>query len=79
MSNSEEFKEAVKSQLGPLIIVEVDCTTLKIIDSVGIGALVAIHKIVAARQGVVRLKQVQPFVRRVLELVHLNHLLEVNE
>lgn len=79
-TNSGHFKDLVKAQLGAqLRFVEVDCTELKFIDSEGLGALVSVHKVVAPRQGIVRLMHVKPVIRQFLVLLRFQDLLEMHD
>ena len=78
-TNSCELKEAILAKLGEAKIVEVACADLKTIDSVGISVLISIHKRVVGRPGKVRLKNPQPFIRQVLQVLRLDQLLEVCE
>ena len=78
-TNSALFKDLVKVRLGDkLRFVEVDCTNVKLLDSTGLGALVSVHKVVAPRNGKVRLNNVQPNVREILELLKFQELFEIN-
>ena len=78
-SNSSLFKDLVKIQLGDkLRFVEVDCTNVKLLDSTGLGALVSVHKVVAQRNGKVRLNNVRPNVREILELMKFEEIFEIN-
>jgi anti-anti-sigma factor len=78
-TNSKYFKETV----GALIEekhrhVEIDCSALKYMDSEGLGALIWANKLVALRNGAVRLNRVQPMIRQLLELVKFQQLIEIN-
>ena len=78
--NSNFVKEIVKTRLREdQRIVEIDCAKVKSIDSEGLGALVSINKLVAPRNGLVRLNKVQPLIRGFLELVKFHQFLEIND
>jgi len=78
-SNSSLFKDLVKIQLGDkLRFVDVDCSNVKLLDSTGLGALVSVHKVVAVRNGKVRLNKVRPNVREILELMKFEEIFEIN-
>ncbi len=57
--------------------IEVDLSTTIFLDSCGLGALVALRKLVEPRGGVVRLLNPAPPVRQLLELTRLYRVLEV--
>lgn len=77
-SNSAEFKQKVLLRLpADCRLVELDCTTVRFIDSDGLGTLVGIHKRLAANDGKVRLHQPTPAVRQLLRLLHLDEIFEV--
>jgi anti-sigma B factor antagonist len=68
----------VIAQLGDkLRFVDVDCMNVKFMDSDGLGALVSVHKVVASRQGRVRLRHVQPKFRQLLELLKFQEVFEI--
>jgi anti-sigma B factor antagonist len=59
--------------------IDIDLSKTGFIDSSGLGALVALHKIATSRQGTVRLLSPQPPVRQILELTKMNHIFEIVE
>jgi anti-anti-sigma factor len=78
-SNSSLFKDLVKIRLGDkLRFVEVDCSNVKLLDSTGLGALVSVHKVVAVRNGKVRLNKVRPNIREILELMKFEEIFDIN-
>lgn len=77
-SNSAEFKQQVLLRMSATCrLVELDCSTVRFIDSDGLGTLVGIHKRLAANDGKVRLHQPSPTVRQLLRLLHLDEIFEV--
>lgn len=73
--NAQLFKELATVQLTPAQrFLDVDLTHASHIDSVGLGALIAVHKRATELQGRVRLLYPQPFVRQMLELLCVDHL-----
>lgn len=77
-SNCSEFKELVKRHMpAGCRLVELDCTTVRFIDSDGLGTLIGIHKQLAANAGTVRLHQPSPVVRQLLRLIHLDEVFEI--
>ncbi len=78
-TNCTYFKEMVKVKLTDQHrVVELDCSTIDFIDSDGIGALVSARKLVALRQGIVRLVGVSPMVWQLCELLKLREIFEIN-
>ncbi|MEI7535024.1 MAG: STAS domain-containing protein [Verrucomicrobiae bacterium] len=77
-SNSAEFKQQVLLRMSATCrLVELDCSTVRFIDSDGLGTLVGIHKRLAVNDGKVRLHQPSPTVRQLLRLLHLDEIFEV--
>ena len=77
-SNSAEFKRQVLLRMSATCrLVELDCSTVRFIDSDGLGTLVGIHKRLAVNGGKVRLHQPSPTVRQLLRLLHLDEIFEV--
>lgn len=78
--NCVHFKELVKVQLGEqLRVVDVDCSELKFLDSEGMGALISVRRFLAPRAGVIRLNKVTPSIRRLLELVKFQEIVEIHD
>ena len=77
-SNSAEFKQQVLLRLpAKCRLVELDCSTMRYIDSDGLGTLVGIHKRLAANEGKMRLHLPSPTLRQLLRLLHLDEIFEV--
>jgi anti-anti-sigma factor len=49
------------------------------IDSTGLGALISIHRFIASRQGQLRLINLVPVVRKVLDLTQLSKSFEITQ
>lgn len=56
--------------------IEVDLASTSFIDSEGLGALVAVHKVVAGRGGSVRLPGTRPAIRELFRLTRLDQIFE---
>jgi len=77
-SNCAEFKELIKRQLSAdCRYVVLDCTTVRFIDSDGLGTLISIHKQLALHDGKVRLHEPSRVVRQLLNLLHLDEVFEI--
>jgi anti-sigma B factor antagonist len=77
-TNCALFKELIRANLADHHrTVEVDCTEVQFMDSEGLGALISIHKLIAPRQGGVRLSHAQPMVRQLLDLLHFQRIFEI--
>ena len=50
---------------------------IRFIDSDGFGALISVHKSLAARAGKVRLREPLPVVRQLLRLLHFDEIFEI--
>lgn len=57
--------------------IEVDLSQTAVVDSCGLGALVALHKTAASRGGVLRLVNPNPAVQQILELTRMHRIFEV--
>ena len=77
-ANATYFKETIQAVIADQHrIVEVDCSRVSHMDSDGLGALVAIYKLVTPRKGNIRLVGVQPMVRQLLELLKFQQLFDI--
>lgn len=77
-SNCQDFKQRVQPYLtANLRVMEIDCTSLRFIDSDGFGILIAIHKNLAAHAGHLRLRQPLPVVRQLLQMLRFDELFEI--
>lgn len=77
-STAPVMRDEVRAALKPdQNCVEIDLSETKFIDSSGLGALIAIQKTMAMRQGVVRIINPTHTVAQVLELTRLHRVLEI--
>ena len=77
-TNSADFRNRVRPMIDAQHpIVQVDCSTVRFIDSEGLGALVSIHRATIPLQGKVRLLHPTPLVRKLIELIHFDQILEL--
>ncbi len=77
-ANANAFRDWVRAAWpdGPRNI-EVDLSQTAFIDSCGLGALIALHKTAASRQGRLLLVNPQSPVQQILELTRLDGILEI--
>jgi anti-sigma B factor antagonist len=77
-ASSNVFRDQARSALkdGQKNI-EIDLSQTAFIDSCGLGALIALHKTVCGRKGLVRLLNPTPPVRQILELTRMHRLFEI--
>jgi len=77
--NSANFRDEVRAALPnspPLI--EIDLSQTRFVDSSGLGALFALYRATAQRNGVVlRLLNPRPEIRQLLELTQMQQLFEI--
>lgn len=72
------FRDLVNATLADHhCVVEVDLSETRTMDSEGIGALIAVHKRLAERNGRLRLKRPSAFVSQLLQLLKLDRVLEI--
>ena len=57
--------------------IEVDLSQTTFVDSSGLGALIALHKTAASRQGRLLLLNPQPSIRQIIQLTRLDGVLEI--
>jgi len=77
-SNASPFRDFVRGALrDEHQRVDLDFSRTTFLDSSGLGALVALHKALAARRGTIRILAARPEVRRVLELTHMHRLFDM--
>jgi anti-sigma B factor antagonist len=57
--------------------IDVDLSQTRLVDSSGLGALIALHKTMCARGGVVRILHPTPSVQQILELTRLHRVFEI--
>src|SRR3954468_11150692 len=77
--NSAHFREEVSAALpGSPATIEIDLAQTRFVDSSGLGALFAIYRATAQRDGVIlRLLNPRPEVQQLLELTQMRQLFEI--
>jgi anti-sigma B factor antagonist len=77
-TNAAAFRDQVRTTLQPQHeTVEIDFSTARFVDSSGLGALIAIHKTVCGRGGLVRIIRPTPAVLQILELTRMHRIFEI--
>ena len=76
--NAPGFRDEVRGMLtADHKQIHIDLSQAQFVDSSGLGALLALHKTMAARQGAVCLLNPNPKVQKVLELTRLHRIFEI--
>lgn len=77
-ANAATFRDQIRTALQPEHArLDLDFAQLRFLDSSGLGALIALHKAMQARQGGVRILSAQPHVLQVLELTRMHRVFEL--
>ncbi len=77
-ANANSFRDWVREALSDgEKNLDIDLSQMTFLDSCGLGALVALHKLVRNRSGTLRLLHPQPPVQQILELTRMDQLFEV--
>jgi len=77
-TNAAAFKSAVRPEIDAAHpVVEVDCTTVRFIDSEGLGALISLHRTAVPHGGGIRLSHTSPLVRKLIQLIHFDEIFDV--
>ncbi len=77
-NNAAQFKDEVRAAITDShTTLDVDMSVVGFLDSSGLGALIALHKTMAGRNGVVRLLDPTPVARQVLELTRMHRIFEM--
>ena len=77
-ANANSFRDWVREALSDgEKNLDIDLSQMTFLDSCGLGALVALHKLVRNRSGTLRLLHPQPPVQQLLELTRMDQLFEV--
>ncbi|MBU6399064.1 MAG: STAS domain-containing protein [Verrucomicrobia bacterium] len=79
-ANSRAFRDQVNAALpAALKTIEIDLSQTSFVDSCGLGALIAVYKAAAGRDGgiILRLLNPTPPVQQLFELTRLHHLFEI--
>jgi len=77
--NSANFRDEVRAVLpGSPSIIEIDLSQTRFVDSSGLGALFALYRATAQRNGVIlRLLNPRPEIQQLLELTQMQQLFEI--
>ena len=77
-ANANSFRDWVREALSDgEKNLDIDLSQMTFLDSCGLGALVALHKLVRKRCGTLRLLHPQPPVQQLLELTRMDQLFEI--
>lgn len=80
VGNAGSFRDSVRASVQPHHTrIEIDMSLTRAIDSTGLGALISIHRFIASRQGQLRLINLVPVVRKVLDLTQLSKSFEITQ
>ena len=77
--NSASFRDQISAVLpGAPAVIEIDLSSTRFVDSSGLGALFALYRAMAQRNGsVLRLLNPRPEIRQLLELTQMQQLFEI--
>lgn len=77
-ANAAAVKDDVRRCIRPgHLTLDIDMSNVRILDSSGLGTLIALHKCMCQQNGLVRMMNPTPIVEQVLELTRLHRLLEI--
>lgn len=77
-SSSNAFRDEARRAFGEgQANIEVDLSQTAIVDSCGLGALVALHKTATSHGGALRLLNPNPAVQQILELTRMHRIFEI--
>jgi anti-sigma B factor antagonist len=77
-ANSTAVRDGVRAALRPEIsVIDVSLALTRLVDSSGLGALIALHKTMCSRGGCVRILNPTPSVQQILELTRLHRVFEI--
>jgi anti-sigma B factor antagonist len=77
-SSANSFRDEARRAFGDgQLNIEVDLSQTAVVDSCGLGALVALHKTASSRGGALRLLNPNPAVQQILELTRMHRILEI--
>jgi anti-sigma B factor antagonist len=77
-TNASGFRDQIRAELVETRnSIDIDLSKVQFVDSAGLGALVALRKTAAERNGKVRLVNPAPHVQQVLELTRLHRVFEI--
>ena len=76
--NSDAFRDQARAAMGDSQKnIEINLSQTSLLDSFGLGALIALHKTVCSRNGKIRLLNPTLPVRRILDLTRMHRLFEI--
>jgi anti-sigma B factor antagonist len=77
-SSSNAFRdEARRAFVDGQTNIEIDLSQTAVVDSCGLGALVALHKTASSRGGALRLLNPNPAIQQILELTRMHRIFEI--
>ncbi|HOW65047.1 MAG TPA: STAS domain-containing protein [Candidatus Paceibacterota bacterium] len=77
-ANATLFRDQVRNSVpSGLKLIEIDLSRTSFIDSCGLGSLIALHKTMCARNGLVRLLNPTAPVQQILELTRMHRIFEI--
>ncbi len=77
-ANAAAFRDEARAAItGTVTTLDIDLSTTTFVDSSGLGSLIALHKTMATRGGVVRLLTPTATVYQILELTRLQRVFEI--
>ena len=77
-ANAAAVKDDVRRCIRPgHLTLDIDMSDVRILDSSGLGTLIALHKCMCQQNGLVRIMNPTPIVEQVLELTRLHRLQEI--
>ena len=76
--NSAAFRDEARASLKEgITALDIDLSQTRLVDSSGLGALIALHKTMNARGGAVRILHPNPMVYQIMELTRLHRVFEI--
>ena len=77
-ANAADVKDDIRRRIRPEHqALDIDMSEVRILDSSGLGTLIALHKVMCQQSGLVRIMNPTPIVEQVLEMTRLHRLLEI--
>jgi anti-sigma B factor antagonist len=77
-TTANSFRDEIRHVFGDgQANIEIDLSQTTVMDSCGLGALIALHKTASARNGALRLLNPHPAVQQILELTRMHRIFEV--
>ncbi len=79
-ANAGGFRDQARAAIQPYHSrVDLDLSVTRFIDSSGLGALIALSKLMTSRQGHLRVMNPQAAVRQIFEITRMNRVFEIIE